>query len=667
MQRFTLFKQLRIMKIKCIWFLLLSFISHSTYSQQDKEVLFTINDKPFYTDEFKRIYTKNLDLVKDESQKDLENYLNLFVGYKLKVVKANKLGLQNNISYINELKSYRTQLAKDYLTDSKVTQELIDEAFLRMQSEVKASHILINVAENASPEDTLAAYNKIVSLRKKIVNGEDFNTMAHSFSEDPSAKENKGNLGYFSAFRMVYPFETAAFTTKKGNVSKPIRTRFGYHLIFVHDSRANRGEITVAHIMLLNPETNDVVAKEKAKNTIQEIYTKLQQGEKFEDLAKQFSDDKSSAAKGGLLNKFGSGQISSEAFEDTAFLLSKENPISKPVETQFGWHILKFVEKHASPTLEESKPDLESKISKDERSRRITASLLDKIKTKYPVKINKAELVKVNKAVNNLFYDMKWELPTNTKELEGDLVVFASEKLKTITFLEHLKEQQKSPSQIKPIAKVIEYHLNTYIDQKLQDFYDVNLENEFSEFAAVMEEYRDGLLLFDLMEKEIWDRSKKDSVGLEEFFLKNSSKYQWKNRYDVQIVSATKEEILKNAVKLIKKEASAEMLKTTFNKDKAVEIMVQEGVFEEEHSALPKTILLVKGISKIVKEGDYYYIVKVKEIKPAGAKLLKEIKARVINDYQQFLEKNWVAQLKNEFEIKVNQAVFERVKRQLNK
>jgi len=655
------------MKIKCIWFLLLSFISHSTYSQQDKEVLFTINDKPFYTDEFKRIYTKNLDLVKDESQKDLENYLNLFVGYKLKVVKANKLGLQNNISYINELKSYRTQLAKDYLTDSKVTQELIDEAFLRMQSEVKASHILINVAENASPEDTLAAYNKIVSLRKKIVNGEDFNTMAHSFSEDPSAKENKGNLGYFSAFRMVYPFETAAFTTKKGNVSKPIRTRFGYHLIFVHDSRANRGEITVAHIMLLNPETNDVVAKEKAKNTIQEIYTKLQQGEKFEDLAKQFSDDKSSAAKGGLLNKFGSGQISSEAFEDTAFLLSKENPISKPVETQFGWHILKFVEKHASPTLEESKPDLESKISKDERSRRITASLLDKIKTKYPVKINKAELVKVNKAVNNLFYDMKWELPTNTKELEGDLVVFASEKLKTITFLEHLKEQQKSPSQIKPIAKVIEYHLNTYIDQKLQDFYDVNLENEFSEFAAVMEEYRDGLLLFDLMEKEIWDRSKKDSVGLEEFFLKNSSKYQWKNRYDVQIVSATKEEILKNAVKLIKKEASAEMLKTTFNKDKAVEIMVQEGVFEEEHSALPKTILLVKGISKIVKEGDYYYIVKVKEIKPAGAKLLKEIKARVINDYQQFLEKNWVAQLKNEFEIKVNQAVFERVKRQLNK
>jgi len=655
------------MKIKCIWFLLLSFISHSTYSQQDKEVLFTINDKPFYTDEFKRIYTKNLDLVKDESQKDLENYLNLFVGYKLKVVKANKLGLQNNISYINELKSYRTQLAKDYLTDSKVTQELIDEAFLRMQSEVKASHILINVAENASPEDTLAAYNKIVSLRKKIFNGEDFNTMAHSFSEDPSAKENKGNLGYFSAFRMVYPFETAAFTTKKGNVSKPIRTRFGYHLIFVHDSRANRGEITVAHIMLLNPETNDVVAKEKAKNTIQEIYTKLQQGEKFEDLAKQFSDDKSSAAKGGLLNKFGSGQISSEAFEDTAFLLSKENPISKPVETQFGWHILKFVEKHASPTLEESKPDLESKISKDERSRRITASLLDKIKTKYPVKINKAELVKVNKAVNNLFYDMKWELPTNTKELEGDLVVFASEKLKTITFLEHLKEQQKSPSQIKPIAKVIEYHLNTYIDQKLQDFYDVNLENEFSEFAAVMEEYRDGLLLFDLMEKEIWDRSKKDSVGLEEFFLKNSSKYQWKNRYDVQIVSATKEEILKNAVKLIKKEASAEMLKTTFNKDKAVEIMVQEGVFEEEHSALPKTILLVKGISKIVKEGDYYYIVKVKEIKPAGAKLLKEIKARVINDYQQFLEKNWVAQLKNEFEIKVNQAVFERVKRQLNK
>ncbi len=363
-------------------FLTISLITKAQNSP--KEVLFTIDQKPYYTDEFERIYKKNLDLVKDESQKDLNQYLELFLGYKLKVNKAYKLGLENGDQYKNELKTYRSQLAKNYTTDSKVTKELVDEAYSRIQKEVNASHILIKCDENALPPDTLIAYKKAVLIREKAISGEDFGTLAQANSEDPSAKDNKGNLGYFSAFRMIYPFESAAYKTPVGAISKIVRTRFGYHIIKVNEMRANRGEITVAHIMILKAKEGEDVTKPKA--TIDDIYKKIQQGEKFEELANQFSEDKSSSSKGGVLNRFSSGQLSSDEFENVAFELTKENPMSKPFQSQFGWHIVKLIEKYPVKTLAESKTDLENKISKDDRSRLITNSLNDKLRKNIKLK-----------------------------------------------------------------------------------------------------------------------------------------------------------------------------------------------------------------------------------------------------------------------------------------
>lgn len=373
------------MKLKHVFLgFLMGFFLVANAQSSSKEVLFTIDDQPFYTDEFIRVYNKNLDLVKDESQKDLNLYLELFIGYKLKVSKANKLGLQNNSQYQTELKSYRTQLSKNYTTDSKVTKELVDEGYKRLLKEVNASHILILADENATPADTLAAYNKVMAIRSRIQNGEDFGTLAAALSQDPSAKDNKGNLGYFTSFKMVYAFENGAYNTSLGSVSMPVRTRFGYHLIKVNDIRDNRGEVAVSHIMIL--KNKEGVAVENAKATCEAIYQKLQQGENFEELAKQFSEDKSSASKGGALNRFASGQLSSEEFENQAFTLTKENPISKPFETQFGWHIVRLMDKFPVKSYEDSKLELENKISKDDRSRLITNSLTEKLRVKYPIK-----------------------------------------------------------------------------------------------------------------------------------------------------------------------------------------------------------------------------------------------------------------------------------------
>lgn len=654
------------MNLKQLFFGILLSVNFAGYSQNaNKEVLFTIDDKPYYTDEFKRVYNKNIDLVKDESQKDLDQYLDLFVGYKLKINKANKLGLQEGLAYQAELKSYRNQLSKNYLTDSKVTKELVDEAYNRSLKEVKASHILIMVAENASPADTLKAYKKAVEVREKALKGEDFGQLAIQYSEDPSAKENKGELGYFSAFRMVYPFESAAFSTKKGQISKIAKTRFGYHIIKVEDIRDNRGEVTVAHIMILKPQSQTPEELQAAKNTIQDIYKKLQQGENFESLAKQFSQDKSSAPKGGVINRFGSGQLSSEEFENAAFSLAKPNDISAPVESNFGWHIIKLVEKHQVEPIENMTAELEDKIRKDERSRLITNSLTEKLRKKYSVKRNDKMYASVAKTVSDKYYFGEWKLPEDAKPYEGTLVTIEKNVVSGNDFLNYLNAQQRAENTVKPIGKLVEKQYQEFVDYKLNEMYNANLEVEFPEFSAVMDEYRDGLLLFDLMEKEIWEKAKTDTIGLQKFYVDHKNNYTWGNRVDAVILSSTNKDFAKKAQKLLKKGKTADEIKTEFNVGEKVNVMSNAGVFDENSDALPKEARKKEGVSDVISDGEYFYVVKINKLLPAGTKTLDEARGKVINDYQQYLEEKWVGDLKQEFKVSVNKPVFEKAKKEI--
>ena len=634
---------------------------------QSKEVLFTIDNHPYYTDEFVRVYNKNLDLVKDDSQKDLDKYLELFLGYKLKVEKANKVGLQNGTAYQNELKSYRNQLSKNYLNDSKVTNELVHEAYDRLQQEVRASHILVLVEEGASPQDTLKAFNKMMDIRKRLDAGEDFIKVAQQFSEDPSVKENNGDLGYFSAFRMVYPFENAAFNTKVGQVSKPFRTRFGYHIVKVVDKRKNRGEVTVAHIMILKPNKSDEGQQEKAKATIDDIYKKIQQGESFESLAQQFSEDKSSAGKGGVLQRFGSGQLSSEEFENVAFGLIDKNQISAPFQSQFGWHIVKLIEKHPVRSFDEMKAELEDKIRKDERSLLITNSLAKKMRAKYTFTKDAKLIAKIKGLVNDNFYSQTWEIPAKFNDANNVILTINKDrKLSAKGFLDFIASKQKSNITTRPVAKLVDELFEKFVDEQLMSYYNDNLENEFSEFKNVMEEYRDGLLLFDLMEKEIWNRAKNDTIGLNDYFKNNITNYQWKKRFSVDILSSTDSKVIEKAQKYLKKGKSLDYIKAQLNKDGKINVMSKSGMYEEDYDVLSEYKNLSKGVSNVVTKDKYFFVVNVLDEKPAGAKELSECKGKVISDYQQYLESNWVNELKKEFNIAINQEVFEKVKKQLH-
>ena len=641
-------------------------LTQSFLFAQNKEVLFTIDNHPYYSDEFVRVYNKNLDLVKDDSQKDLDKYLELFLGYKLKVEKANKLGLQNSVTYQNELKSYRNQLSKNYINDSKVTNELVQEAYNRMTKEVRASHILILVDEGASPEDTLKAFNKIKDIKNRLNAGEDFVKVAQQFSEDPSVKENNGDLGYFSAFRMVYPFENAAFNTNVGEVSKPFRTRFGYHLVKVVDKRDNRGEVTVAHIMIVKPSTPDAQLEAKAKQTIDDIYQKIQQGEGFESLANQFSEDKSSASKGGVLQRFGSGQLSSEEFENVAFSLQNKNDISKPFQSQFGWHIVKLIDKHPVLSLTDMKNELEEKVRKDERSLLITNSLAKKLRAKYPQTKDSKVLASVKKIITDDFYSQTWETPLNLKDYNKTiLTINKSKQVSAVAFLNFIHVQQKSKIKTKPISKLVDELFEKFIDEQVTTYYNENLENEFPEFKYVMDEYRDGLLLFDLMDREIWTKAKTDTLGLSNYFKQNIQNYQWKKRFDANIFSSTDKDVIAKAKKFLEKGKSIDYIKEKLNKDGKINIMVKSGLFEEDYDILPQYTNLSKGVSNVVTKDQYHFVVEVKEVKQAEAKKLTDCTGKAVNDYQQYLESNWVNELRKEFDVKVNAAVFETIKKQL--
>ncbi|WP_298420497.1 peptidylprolyl isomerase [uncultured Kordia sp.] len=654
-----------------IQLILILLVSLTSFAQSKKDkILFTIEGEPTYVSEFSRVYKKNLDIIDEKDQKDIQEYFDLFVEYKLKLKEAQKLKLDEKDSYKKELAGYKKQLSRNYLTDNITTEQLVKEAYDRLKTEVKASHILIKVSLDASPVDTLAAYEKITALRKSILDGADFGEVAMKSSEDPSAKgnqrtpANKGNLGYFSAFRMVYPFESAAFKTKKGEVSMPVRTQYGYHIIKVTDIRENTGEVTVAHILLLDKENGE--NKQDPAEKIKEIYSQITSGSDFGAMAKKYSEDRSSGVNNGKLPKFSRGRLRSKAFEDVAFSLNEINEMSKPFKSEFGWHIVKLISKHEQDTFENEKYKLEQRIKRDKRANVINTSVVKKIKRLYTITENptlREDFHTLAKANN--FFTRSWQKPTDNAFLSKTLFQVKDTKFTYNDFATYLSKNKARMMQKNGDPKgFINRSFREYMEGKLLAFYENDLENVNEEFAAIYGEYRDGLLLFDLMEEQIWDKAKKDSIGLETFFNKNKENYKWKDRVEAVIASCTDEKAAEKVQQLLKEGKALDEIKKTVNEDAKVNVIFTMGTFEEGHRNLPKEFDQKKGVSNILKDKESdFTIVKVNELIPASYKELSEIKGKVISDYQVHLEKEWIKNLKENYKVKINKKVYRKLEK----
>ncbi len=471
-------------------------ISHFLFAQKE-EVLLTINEEPIYVSEFKRVYEKNLDQIKDE-EKDIDKNLNLFINYKLKLIDAYKLKLDTSKTYKSELKSYKNQLMTPYLHDDEFKKQMLKEAYERTVEEVRASHIVIAYPKNKQDNDTIALKQKIEKARQRVLNGEDFIKVAKEVSDDPSVKINGGDLGYFSAFRMVYQFEDVAYTTKIGEVSKPFSTRFGYHILKVTDKRKSRGEFEAAHILIRD-------LAEKGKSKIDSIYGLTKVGQAFEELAKTYSEDNGSAKYGGKLPRFGAGRMVLP-FEDAVAALTKQGEISKPFKTQFGWHIVKLLNKYPVKSFKDLEEDLKRKIRTSNRGNLSTKRLISKLNGEYKPIENKALLKKV---MNKEAF--------SSKDSTSVIYSIKDREIKLKDFLQFSQNKGYVPAQA---------IWSKFKDQEILNYYKDNLGNIFPEYKYTLQEYKDGLLLFDLMKMKVWNKSQKEDEALVSFFKKNKKKYK---------------------------------------------------------------------------------------------------------------------------------------------
>jgi peptidyl-prolyl cis-trans isomerase SurA len=620
-------------------FLAVFSVTHLVKAQKN-DVLIKIDDTEITREEFERIYRKNNQNLLDQSDiKSPKEYLDLYIDFKLKVVEAMNLKMDTISTFREELAGYRKELAAPYLTDMQYDEKLVEELYQRMKTEVHASHILFRLPENATPEQETAVLKKTRKVRDEILNGRNFNDAAAEYSEDPSAKTNRGDLGYFTAFQLVTPFENAAFDTPPGEISEPVRTAFGYHLIKVHDVRENQGEIQVAHIMKMFPQGEPNFDKSLLKQEIDSIYRELLNGADFAELAKKHSDDKRSAIQGGEMPWFSAGRMIPE-FSKAAFALKNIGDISQPVETPFGFHIIKKTGQRPVPQLEEVRADIEARIKKDpERSNSTRKVFIEKLKKEYGFEKISRNIEKIK------------SLNVNENGPEN-LILFSFHG--NNYYLNDFKKflQNKNIS-----AGKYSGHLDDWVSEEIIAYENAHLEEKYPEFRYLMQEYHDGLLLFNIMEEKIWNFAAEDSTGLQNYYRKNKNKFKWDERFKGLIITCKNTEIREEAEKYFEAEMPVEEIKDLINKEEQA-IEIESGAWEKGHNSTVD--YYVWGGSKPSEFNSDLTFIRG-DLIPPEPKTLDEARGLYISEYQNFLEKKWLKELRKKYKVKVNRKLLKSI------
>jgi peptidyl-prolyl cis-trans isomerase SurA len=723
----------------------------------------TLGTYPVPANEFAYVYRKNNSSAPDYgTRQSVSDYLDLYTNFRLKVLEAEQKGLDTTQAFKRELEGYRQQLAQPYLTEKSVTDQLVREAYDRMGQEVNASHILVRVAPDATPQDTLIAYQKVEKLRQQALSGSDFGQLARANSEDPSAKENGGKLGYFTAMQMVYPFESAAYKTPVGQVSQPIRTRFGYHIIKVNDKRTAQGEIKVAHLMVRMNANAAKADSLTAKKKIDELYSRLKKGENWDKLVAQFSEDAGSAANGGELPPFGTGRMI-PSFEDTAFKLQKPGDLAPPVQTPYGWHIIKLIERQPLAKFADMEPSLKSKVAKDSRSELNKAAFLKRVRQEDQFsEVALAKTYAFAKADTALVAGrFKYTAPNTmvkvSKGTANDGSTLFSIKGKPYSvkdFLVYAQQNQRPRTGAQP-AFAMQQLYDQYVEQSLTDFEKNSLDTKYEDYRMLVKEYRDGILLFQLMDEKVWSKAIEDTVGLKKYFADNQAKYQWDQRVQGSVVSAATPALLARVQKemktgrfpltrnvpqsvafnfgttlskvgnmtlddiskrmaqdttmqvtitgRVKKGEKASLasaradstvrqlrrrgvaasrirkalqatpgttsaaqvalfsgnpvaIESELNEQNPLSVQISQKVFQKgDNKVMDELMTKGPGTYNVQKDGRYYAVT-IDRTLPAGPKTLAEARGQATSDYQTYLEKEWIAQMRAARPVKVNEA-----------
>lgn len=735
----------------------------STKSASD--VIGKIGNDPIYANEFNYVYNKNnANSANAYSKESIDEYLGLYTNFRLKVKEAESLGLDTLSAFKQELAGYKKQLAQPYFNEKELIDQYTKQAYERLKEEVNASHILVGVKPDASPEDTLAAWKKITEIRSRVLKGEDFEQLARDLSEDPSAAKNAGNLGYFTALQMVYPFEDAAYSTPKNSVSEPVRTRFGYHILQVHDRRPSQGQVRTAHLMIRATEGMSESDLTAAKEKVTELYKKIESGEDWDSLVRQFSDDVNTRDKGGELQWFGTGRMI-PSFEEAAFSLSEPGAYTEPVQTPYGWHIIKLLERKGLEDFATLEAGIRSKVSRD-RSEINKKTLVTRLMVENKFKENTSSVEKMLALADSSFVSGGWVGDAALADQKNVLFSLGDRKYTQADFVNYAAGlAQKAQPGVAPKTYMRNLY-NVYKNEMVIAYEEEHLADKHEDYKMLVREYRDGILLFQLMDEKVWSKAIKDTAGLRSFFERNREKYQWKERAQAVVFNvadsvsfARIQELVKNdlypayepepealqfdensdslsgenlmrlaklvpylksqknlVVKLSghasQKESldlaskriakvreylkdkdidsvkivlgnvtkpvakakenntdrkvsfelmslSAKALEKSFNKNAPLTLQVSEGYFQKGENEALDMVKWEKGSYSLKKDGRYYLVL-IKDIEAPRAKLLDETRGIVISDYQEYLEKEWIKELKAKYAVEIDPKLIDK-------
>lgn len=488
-----------------------------------------------------------------------------------------------------------------------------------------------------------------------------------ALSEDPSARDrqsprndktipgNGGDLGYFTVFDMVYPFESGAYNTVEGKVSLPVRSDFGYHIIKVTDRIPAQGSIEAAHLFLQMPENATAEDSLAIELKADSLYNRMQEGENYEDLVKEYSDDKGSANRGGLLPKFNVNRMVPQ-FIQVISTLRDSGDISKPVLTSYGWHIIKLHSKTGIKPFDEEEEEIRKRVKKDKRAQKSKEIIISDIKNEYGYKFMKIDADGFFHMFDSTLYEGKWGVPAD-KQLSYIIFTLGDQNYTQKMFAEYIAANQNI-AQGEDISEFVVKKFKEFSDKECKAYEDARLEDKYPEFKAIMKEYRDGILLFELTNDKIWSYATKDTVGLENYYEGHKKEFMWETRLDASIYTVTDSAYVDLARELAKGGTDEETILATINGDSLNVLSIEQKKFQKEDNDLIDSIKWKKGMTEnTTKNGKTVFVDVHSKINPEP-KSFDEARGLITAGYQEQLEKQWIEELRTKFPVVVHEEVL---------
>ena len=644
------------------------FLSLTLIGQNDKTLLVIENQK-VPVSEFLDIYTKNNKNV-DYSKASIDEYLDLFINYKLKLMEIQRLRLDTQKNFINEFQKYRDQLAQSYLIDKNTVDKLLNEAYNRIQNDVRVSHILVKLSPYANPKDTLKAYNKALEIRKKLLNGADFAKLAIEMSDDNSARDqntadgrlipgNGGDLGYFNVFNMLYDFETAAYNLNVGDISLPVRTPVGYHIIKLTEKHPAIYRFKIAHILLMYPPNATTQDKESIKAKADSIYKEILSGADFAELANLHSEDKGSANKGGELPWLTPFRLVPSFVQP--IYNHKPGDYIPPVETFYGWHIIKLIDKQSPPDFASVKQELLTKLYKDSRYLLAQKKIADSLKQIYKIQYDKKLLVNIAKSINKDSLVKRSFKESQIPNLDHILVKIDDHSIYIKDFATYIKKNQSLFTNTDDIQIFVNKMFDNFLNDKILEIEKENLEKKNPKFAAQINDYKEGILIFNLMDQNVWSKAMQDTAGLKAYYETIKNKYLTDEKAKIGIFKTNDAKIAQKVQKTLQKNIQKSQLNPNLILSK---INKKNNVVSYDSMTIETKKLADIGLEKTVnailskENNNSYEIYWLQSIIAPQPKSLDEVRGLVISEYQTYLEKQWINELRNRYHWQVNDEVL---------